>query len=47
MAVGKGNPLFRAAPIGIVAFNIIGKTLHSLFRLLVKIKKTDLSPGTL
>jgi hypothetical protein len=47
MAAGKGNPLFRAAPTGIAAFNIIGKTLHSLFRLPVKMKKTDLSPGTL
>src|ERR1700761_1190987 len=47
MAAGKGNHLFRAAPTGISAFNIIGKTLHSLFRLPVKMKKTDLSPGTL
>ena len=47
IAAGKGNLVFRAAPIGIAAFNIIGKTLHSLLRLLVKTKKTDLSPGTL
>src|SRR6266536_1723758 len=46
-AAGKGNPVFRAAPTGIAAFNIIGKTLHSLLRLPVKTKKTDLSPGTL
>ena len=46
-AAGKGNPVFRAAPIGITAFNIISKTLYSLLRLLVKTKKTDLSPRTL
>jgi hypothetical protein len=27
---GKGNPVFRAAPIGIAAFNIISKTLYNL-----------------
>jgi ATP-dependent DNA helicase PIF1 len=43
----KDNPLFWAAPTGIAAFNIIGKTLHSLLRLLVKTKKIDLLPGTL
>ena len=47
IAAGKGNLVFRAAPTGITAFNIISKTLHSLLRLLVKTKKTDLSPGTL
>jgi ATP-dependent DNA helicase PIF1 len=46
-AAGKANPVLRAAPTGIAAFNIIGKTLHSLLRLPVKTKKTDLSPGTL
>src|SRR2546421_8123915 len=45
--VREGNPVFQAAPTGIAAFNIIGKTLHSLLRLPVKTKKTDLSPGTL
>ena len=44
---GKQNPVFRAAPIGIAAFNIIGKTLHSLLRLPVKGKKSDLSVATL
>ena len=33
---GKQNPVFRAAPTGIAAFNIAGKTLHSLLRLPVK-----------
>jgi hypothetical protein len=47
IAAGKGNPLCRAAPTGIAAFNIISKTLHSLLRLLVKTKKVDLSLGTL
>ena len=46
IAAGRSNPVLRAAPTGIAAFNIIGKTLHSLLRLLVK-TKTDLSPGTL
>jgi hypothetical protein len=44
---GKDNPVVRAAPTGVAAFNIIGKTLHSLFRLPVKQKKSDLSNGTL
>ena len=46
-AAGNGNPVFRAAPTGIAAFNIVGKTLHSLLRLPVKMKKSDLSPATL
>jgi hypothetical protein len=44
---GKENPVFRAAPTGIAAFNIVGKTLHSLLRLPVKGKKSDLSVATL
>jgi ATP-dependent exoDNAse (exonuclease V) alpha subunit len=44
---GKQNPVFRAAPTGIAAFNIIGKTLHSVLRLPVKQKKSDLSAATL
>ena len=43
----KGNPVLRTAPTGVAAFNIIGKTLHSLFRLPVKQKKSDLSSATL
>ena len=43
----KGNPVVRAAPTGVAAFNIIGRTLHSLFRLPVKQKKSDLSNATL
>jgi ATP-dependent exoDNAse (exonuclease V) alpha subunit len=43
----RQNPVFRAAPTGIAAFNIIGKTLHSLLRLPVKGKKSDLSLATL
>jgi len=41
------NPVFRAAPTGIAAFNFVGKTLHSLLRLPVKGRTTDLSTGTL
>ena len=44
---GKENPVVRAAPTGVAAFNIVGKTLHSLFRLPVKQKKSDLSNATL
>jgi hypothetical protein len=44
---GKQNPVFWAAPTGIAAFNIVRKTLHSLLRLLVKGKKSDLSAATL
>ena len=43
----KQNPVFRAAPTGIAAFNIVGKTLHSLLRLPVKVKTSDLSVATL
>ncbi|KIX07986.1 uncharacterized protein Z518_02640 [Rhinocladiella mackenziei CBS 650.93] len=46
-AAGKGNPVFRAAPTGIAAFNIVGKTLHSLLRLPVKMTTSDLSVATL
>jgi hypothetical protein len=44
---GKQNPVFRAAPTGIAAYNITGKTLHSLLRLPVKAQSTDLSPSKL
>jgi hypothetical protein len=44
---GKGNPVVRAAPTGVAAFNIVGRTLHSLFRLPVKQKTSDLSTATL
>jgi ATP-dependent DNA helicase PIF1 len=44
---GKQNPVFRAAPTGIAAFNIVGKTLHSLLQLPIKGKKLDLSVATL
>jgi hypothetical protein len=43
----KKNPVFRAAPTGIAAFNFVGKTLHSLLRLPVKGKKSDLLVATL
>lgn len=44
---GKPNPVFRGAPTGIAAFNIVGRTLHALLRLPVKGKKSDLSIATL
>src|ERR1700712_5095526 len=44
---GLPNPVFRAAPTGIAAFNFTGKTVHSLLRLPVKGKTADLSTGTL
>jgi hypothetical protein len=43
----KENPVICAAPTGVVAFNIIRKTLYSLFWLPVKQKKSDLSNSTL
>ncbi|KAH8755120.1 ATP-dependent DNA helicase PIF1 [Hyaloscypha sp. PMI_1271] len=46
-AAGKSNPVLRAAPTDITAFNIINKTLYNLLRLPVKTRKTDLSPVTL
>jgi hypothetical protein len=44
---GKQNPVFRTAPTGIAAHAIMGKTLHSLLRLPVKGKMSDLSTATL
>jgi ATP-dependent DNA helicase PIF1 len=44
---GRENPVFRAAPTGIAAFNIVGKTLHSLLRLPVKSTATELSNASL
>jgi ATP-dependent DNA helicase PIF1 len=43
----KQNPVFRSAPTGIAAYNIVGRTLHSLLRLPVKGRKSDLSGATL
>src|SRR6195952_3364640 len=43
----KQNPVFRAAPTGIAAFNFVGKTLHSLLHLPIKGKKSDLAVATL
>jgi ATP-dependent DNA helicase PIF1 len=50
-AADRPNPVFRAAPTGIAAFNFVGKTLHSLLRLPVKKKSQqdrsdDLSNAT-
>jgi hypothetical protein len=36
---GQPNPVFRAAPTGVAAHGISGKTIHSLFRLPVKKEK--------
>ena len=44
---GKQNPVFRAAPTGIAAYNITGKTLHSLLRLPVRTQQADISASTL
>src|SRR5436305_2005654 len=44
---GKGNPVFRAAPTGVAAFNIQGRTIHSLLRLPVRKTFTPVSPTTL
>ena len=47
IAAALPNPVLRAAPTGIAAFNFTGKTIHSLLRLPVKGKTADLSTGTL
>ena len=39
--------MFRSAPTGIAAYAITGKTLHSLLRLPVRGKMSDLSTATL
>ncbi|CAG8983615.1 hypothetical protein HYALB_00004637 [Hymenoscyphus albidus] len=44
---GLSNPVLRAAPTDIAAFNFTSKTLHSLLRLPVKGKTANLSAGTL
>jgi ATP-dependent exoDNAse (exonuclease V) alpha subunit len=44
---GRPNLVLRAAPTGIAAFNFSGKTIHSLLRLPVKGKTTDLLTVTL
>lgn len=41
------NPVFRAAPTGVAAFNFIGKTIHGLLRLPVKGKSADLATASL
>jgi len=46
-AAGKGNPVFRAAPTGVAAFNIQGRTLHSLLHLPVKKAFMPLPPTSL
>jgi ATP-dependent DNA helicase PIF1 len=44
----KGEALRRAAPTGVAAYNINGRTLHSLFRLPIKTKNYDaLTPENL
>jgi hypothetical protein len=43
----KQNPAFQATSTSIAAYAIIGKTLHSLLRLPVKGKMSDLSTATL
>jgi hypothetical protein len=44
---GKGNPVLRAAPTGVAAFNIQGRTIHSLLHLPVKESFAPLPPTTL
>jgi ATP-dependent DNA helicase PIF1 len=43
----KQNPIFRSPPTGIAVYAISGKTLHSLLRLLIRGKMSDLSIATL
>jgi hypothetical protein len=43
----RPNPVFRAAPTGIAAFNIVGRTLHALLRLPLKGRKANMSTATL
>jgi len=44
---GRGNPIFRAAPTGVAAFNIQGRTLHGLLHLPVKRAFVPLSSTSL
>ena len=44
---GKEDPVLRAAPTGVAAFNIIGRTLHSLLQLPVKVGSSELRPASL
>jgi hypothetical protein len=47
LRAGNRNPVFRAAPTGVAAFNIVGQTLHSLLHLPIRGRKSDLSVATL
>lgn len=47
LQAGNRNPVYRAAPTGVAAFNIVGHTLHSLLRLPIKGRGLDLSIATL
>ena len=47
LAANRPSPVFRCAPTGIAAFNILGKTLHSLLRVPVKGRPFDSSNATL
>ena len=44
---GKLSPVLRAAPMGVASFGILGRTIHSLLRLPVKNRSSELSPATL
>ena len=46
-AVGKRDPVIRSAPTGVAAYNLLGRTLHSPFRLPIKGTEQDISTGTL
>ena len=47
LRAGKDNPVFRAAPTGVAAFNFVGCTLYSLLRLPVRNQAADVSKATL
>ncbi|PVH71138.1 hypothetical protein DL98DRAFT_398523, partial [Cadophora sp. DSE1049] len=47
LQAGNRNPVIQAAPTGVAAFNIVGQTLHSLLRLSIKGRRSDLSVATL
>ena len=47
LAAGKKDPVIQSAPIGVAVYNLLRRTLHSLFRLLVKGIGQDISTSTL
>jgi hypothetical protein len=47
LAVGKKDLVIQSAPTGVAVYNLLGRTLHSLFRLPIKGTGQDISTSTI